>query len=67
MVAFEHPLPGPVAEGPRRLVGLEPVERGVVGQIEDASADAGASTGEDVAANVDEASGPQDDGPTVRQ
>ena len=38
-----------------------------VGQIEDAGADAGADAGEDVAANVAEASGPQEDGPTVRQ
>jgi hypothetical protein len=47
----------------RPVAGTTPT----VGQIEDASADAGASTGEDVAANVAEASGPQDDGPTVRQ
>ena len=47
----------------RPVAGTTPT----VGQIEDAGADAGADAGEDVAANVAEASGPQEDGPTVRQ
>ena len=34
MVAFEEPLPGPMAERPGTLIGLEPVKRAVVGQFE---------------------------------
>src|SRR5574338_153936 len=34
VVALEHPLAGPVADGPGALVGLEAVDRGVVGQVE---------------------------------
>ena len=33
-MAFEDPLAGPMAEGPGGLVGLELVERGVVGQVQ---------------------------------
>src|SRR5262245_47835917 len=34
VVPLEDPFPGAMAEGARRFIGLEPVERGVIGQVE---------------------------------